>query len=67
MRTEYDFVQRTAELYQQLGADVDLDLLAYTPEEFARQRRWGFVRRALDTGKVLYEKGRDSGSGGRPL
>jgi predicted nucleotidyltransferase len=58
MASEQDFVQRTAELYRQLGVDVDLDLLVYTPEEFARQRRRGFVRQALKTGKVLYERQR---------
>jgi predicted nucleotidyltransferase len=58
MTSEQDFVQRTAELYRQLSVDVDLDLLAYTPEEFERQRQRGFARQALKAGKVLYEKKR---------
>jgi predicted nucleotidyltransferase len=58
MSSEQDFVHRTAELYRQVAVGVDLDLLVYTPEEFERLRRSGLVRRAVETGKVLYEKGR---------
>lgn len=58
MASEQDFVRRTAELYRQLQAGVDLDLLVYTPEEFEKQRQRGFVRHALATGHVLYEKKR---------
>jgi predicted nucleotidyltransferase len=58
MSSEQDFVHRTAELYRQMAAGVDLDLLVYTPEEFERLRQSGFVRQAVETGKVLYEKGR---------
>jgi predicted nucleotidyltransferase len=58
MSSEQDFVRRTAELYQQVAAGVDLDLLVYTPEEFQRLRRRGFVRQALETGRVLHEKKR---------
>jgi predicted nucleotidyltransferase len=56
MSSELDFVHRTAELYRQIGAGVDLDLLVYTPDEFERLRQRGFVRQALQTGRVLYEK-----------
>lgn len=58
MDSDQDFVQRTAELYGQLQVGVDMDLLAYTPEEFERQRQRGFVRHAEKTGQVLYEKKR---------
>jgi predicted nucleotidyltransferase len=58
MSSEQDFVRRTAELYQQVAAGVDLDLLVYTPEEFERLRQRGFVRQALETGRVLHEKKR---------
>jgi predicted nucleotidyltransferase len=58
MSSEQDFVHRTAELYRQVRAGVDLDLLVYTPEEFEKLRHRGFVRQALRTGKVLYEKKR---------
>ncbi len=56
MASEQDFLSRTAALYGQLQAGVDMDLLVYTPEEFERQRQRGFVREALKTGKVIYEK-----------
>jgi len=58
MDSDQDFVQRTAELYRQLQAGVDMDLLAYTPEEFERMRHSGFVRHAVKNGQVLYEKKR---------
>jgi predicted nucleotidyltransferase len=58
MSSEQDFVRRTVELYQQVAAGVDLDLLVYTPEEFERLRQHGFVRQALETGRVLHEKKR---------
>jgi len=56
MQSEKDFVARTAELYQQLPVKVDVDLFVYTPEEFERMKKRGFVKEALRTGKVLYEK-----------
>jgi uncharacterized protein len=58
METEKDFLSRTAELYRELGPKVDLDLIVYTPEEFARNRDKGFIRTAMEEGKVLYEKKR---------
>jgi predicted nucleotidyltransferase len=58
MASEQDFVQRTAELYQHIQAGVDVDLLVYTPQEFEEQRQRGFVRHALATGRVIYEKKR---------
>ena len=54
MRSEEDFVTRTARLYQQLRPGVDLDLLVYTPAEFERLRGNGFVNHAATTGRVLY-------------
>jgi predicted nucleotidyltransferase len=58
MDSDLDFVPRNAALYQQLSVEVevDLDLLAYTPEEVERMRERGLVRRALATGQVLYAK-----------
>ena len=58
MASDQNFVRRTAELYRRISADVDVDLLVYTPEEFERLRERGFVRQALTSGKVLYEKER---------
>ena len=62
MASDQDFVRRTAELYRRISADVDVDLLVYTPEEFERLRERGFVRQALTSGKVLYEKERRGSS-----
>ena len=56
MTSEKDFVIRTAELYQELQAGVDMDLLVYTPEEFQCMKNQRFLRHALKNGKVLYEK-----------
>ena len=53
LHSDLDFVTRTASLYGELSAGVDLDLLAYTPEEFERLRHGPFVGRILETGKVL--------------
>jgi predicted nucleotidyltransferase len=58
MNTEQDFLDRTAELYRQIQVDVDMDLLVYTPEEFERRQQSGFVRHAVATGQVIYEKQR---------
>ncbi len=56
METEKGFIQRTADLYQVLERDVDLDLFVYTPDEFDRMRDRGFLRKALQNGQVIYEK-----------
>jgi len=56
MESDLDFVSRSAALYQQLAVEVDMDLLAYTPQEFERMRHYGFVKHALATGRVLYAK-----------
>lgn len=56
MRTEEGFLERSRRLYGLLaGLGVDLDLLAYTPEELDENRDRPFFRRAL-AGKVVYEK-----------
>lgn len=39
-----------------LQPNVDLDLLVYTPNEFEIMRERDFMRHALDTGQVIYEK-----------
>jgi predicted nucleotidyltransferase len=56
MKSDLDFVSRTADLYGRLDMDVDFDLLVYTPEELERRRETGFVQHVLKTGKVIYEK-----------
>ncbi|NOX60911.1 MAG: nucleotidyltransferase domain-containing protein [Chloroflexi bacterium] len=56
MDSSQDFVSRTAQLYQELDAPVDMDLFVYTPDELERNRNRGWVRKILEEGKVLYEK-----------
>jgi predicted nucleotidyltransferase len=56
METEKDFLHRTAEMYQLLHSDVDMDLLVYTPNEFQKMREGSFLRYALKNGQVIYEK-----------
>ncbi len=58
MDSPLDVVSRCAELARSVRAGVDLDLLAYTPQEqeMERMRDRPFIRQALCTGKVLYER-----------
>lgn len=56
MDSEVDFITRTAELYRELQLEVDIDLLAYTPAELEEAKSRGFVRRALEEGRVIYER-----------
>ena len=56
MDSEQDFVHRAGDLHRRLTVGVDLDLLAYTPQEMERMRDRPFMRHALRTGKVVYER-----------
>lgn len=60
MRSEHDIITRTAQLYKRLAKllefEVDLDIIAYTPEEFARMRERGFLKHALSAGQIIYER-----------
>lgn len=56
LESQEDFVRRAANIRSRLRLGVDCDLLVYTPEEFTRMRDHGFVKRALETGRVLYAK-----------
>ena len=56
MESELDFVTRTAQLYVSLQPGIDMDLLVYTPKEFENMKDGNFIRKALEGGKVLYEK-----------
>jgi predicted nucleotidyltransferase len=56
MDTDKRFMERLDELYRAAASRVALDILAYTPDEFARMKTHNsFVRTALENGKVLYE------------
>lgn len=56
MDSPLGFLERTAKLYHELAGPVDMDLLVYTPEELERIQHRGFIRQALEKGKVIYEK-----------
>ncbi len=56
METPLDFVSRAVDLMQRLHIEAPVDLLVYTPEEMERMRDRPFLRHALATGKVLYER-----------
>lgn len=56
MDSPLDFVSRGAALARRLRAGVALDLLVYTPQEFEQLRHRPFLRHALATAKVLYER-----------
>jgi predicted nucleotidyltransferase len=54
LETDLNFVERLAFLYRMLLPQVDVDILAYTPEEMADLRESNpLVRRALAEGEVL--------------
>ena len=57
-RTEAPFFERLDEFYARLPVSVGMDILVYTPEEFHEMRKTrAFLRNALKTGKVIYERG----------
>jgi len=56
MDSQAGFIQRGGDLRMRLGARVDLDLLVYTPAEFESMAGYGFLRRVVETGRVIYEK-----------
>jgi predicted nucleotidyltransferase len=56
-RTEKRFLDRLKDLYEAWCLPKGVDILAYTPEEFAEMLESNsFVQDALDSGEVLYEK-----------
>lgn len=60
VHSHHDIVTRTAQLYERLAGlldlDVDIDIIAYTPEEFAQIRERGFLKHALSQGQIIYER-----------
>ncbi|WP_456327086.1 nucleotidyltransferase domain-containing protein [Archaeoglobus sp.] len=51
--TDKRFLDRLDEFYE--DAEIAMDVLVYTPEEFERMKDRSFIRRAIKEGKVLYE------------
>ena len=56
MDSALDFVARNVDLARRLRLRVACDVLVYTPQEVVQMRDRPFLRRALHTGKVLYER-----------
>jgi predicted nucleotidyltransferase len=56
MDSALGFVSRNVELAKRLHVRVALDLLVYTPQEMIQLGDRPFLRQALQTGKVLYER-----------
>lgn len=56
----FDQVRPARELtrwvYENIRSREAVDILAYSQEEFERQRNRPFLRRILEEGKVLYER-----------
>jgi uncharacterized protein len=54
-RTPSRFLERMAEVLDQVKPRVGLDVLVYTPEEWVEQQKRPFVRREImERGRVLY-------------
>ena len=51
--TDKKFLDRLDEFYE--DAEIAMDVLVYTHGEFERMKGRGFIRRAIEEGKVLYE------------
>jgi len=56
MDSALDFVARNVDLARRLRVRVACDVLVYTPQDVAQMGNRPFLRRALHTGKVLYER-----------
>jgi predicted nucleotidyltransferase len=56
MDTAKPFVERLGDLYAGLSSAVDLDLICYTPAEFAALKDRGFLRSALAGEMVVFER-----------
>jgi predicted nucleotidyltransferase len=56
MDSDKPFLERSAQLRNLVGVNVDLDLLVYTPVEWQQNSGRPFFRNILSNGKVLYEK-----------
>ncbi len=57
-KTDLPFIQRTRKVLEEFEPEVALDILVYTPEEFAEltNSRPFFREEILAKGKVLYER-----------
>lgn len=51
--TKKKFLDRLDEFYK--DAEVAMDVLVYTPEEFEKMKNRSFIKKAIEEGKILYE------------
>ena len=49
VKTDKKFLDRLDEIYE--DADVAMDVLVYTPEEFEKMKNRSFIRKAIGEGK----------------
>ncbi len=59
--TEERFLDRLKRVYEIMQPDFALDILVYTPGEFAHMLEEGnpFLERVLEEGIVIYERGKE--------
>lgn len=56
--TGLPFLERTQVFYDAIQPDLAMDILVYTPEEIEELRGTSpFIRKAIEEGRVIYEKG----------
>ncbi len=51
--TDKKFLDRLDEFYK--DANIAMDVLVYTPDEFERLKGRSFIKKAIAEGKILYE------------
>ncbi len=56
MESDEPFVRRAAGVYGKLMPRVAADILVYTPGEWQEVKERPFIKKALEEGRVLYEK-----------
>lgn len=56
--TQERFLDRLEKVFELVQPDFALDVLVYTPEEWARMKEEGnsFVEMVLEEGKIIYER-----------
>lgn len=56
MESDVPFIERLSPIQQELRPKVQTDIFVYTPEEFEEMKIRPFVKNALATGQIVYEK-----------
>ncbi|HHW03583.1 MAG TPA: nucleotidyltransferase domain-containing protein [Thermoanaerobacterales bacterium] len=59
LKSDLPFVERMGFVYQKIVPKVAADILVYTPMEWSIMKEKSFFKRAIDEGRVLFEKVRD--------